>query len=256
MDIKILIATHKQFDVPRYSSYLPIHAGREGKAELGYTGDNTGENISIKNPYYCELTALYWAWNNLKADYIGLVQYRRFLSYKHKGTVKDNVLAGEYLYSLCKTHDIILPKKRYYIIETNWQHYAHTHGCEYLDKTRIIIRQNYPEYLVSFDKVMKKRSAHMFNMFVMKEELVDKYCKWLFDILLQLEKQIDFSDLPPFQARMPARIGELLLDVWITKNHYTYKEVSYVQAGPVKWHKKIRNFLMAKFAGRIYTESC
>jgi hypothetical protein len=256
MDIKILIATHKQFDVPHDSVYLPIHAGREGKAELGYAGDNTGDNISIKNPYYCELTALYWAWKNLEADYIGLVQYRRFLSYKCKRSGTHNILTREHLHSLCGKYDIILPKKRYYIIETNWQHYAHIHGSEYLDKTRIIICKNSPEYLASFDRVMKRRSAHMFNMFIMKKELVDKYCKWLFDILFQLEEQIDFSGLHPFQARMPGRISELLLDVWITKNHYSYKEVSYMQTGPVNWPKKTRNFLIAKFTGRIYTESC
>jgi hypothetical protein len=31
-----------------------------------------GDNISAKNPYYCELIAQYWGCRNLKADYIGL----------------------------------------------------------------------------------------------------------------------------------------------------------------------------------------
>lgn len=38
---------------------------------MGYIGDNTGDNISLRNPNYCELTGLYWAWKNLKCDYIG-----------------------------------------------------------------------------------------------------------------------------------------------------------------------------------------
>ena len=59
MNIKILVATHKQYWMPEDSVYMPIHVGREGKADIGYTGDHTGDNISSKNANYCELT--YWA---------------------------------------------------------------------------------------------------------------------------------------------------------------------------------------------------
>ena len=54
MNIKILVATHKQYWMPEDSVYMPIHVGREGKADIGYTGDHTGDNISSKNANYCE----------------------------------------------------------------------------------------------------------------------------------------------------------------------------------------------------------
>jgi hypothetical protein len=256
MEIKILVATHKQFEAPKDAIYLPIHVGKEGKNELGYIGDNTGDNISAKNPYYCELTALYWGWKNLNADYIGLVHYRRFLSFKRRDTVESSILTGEETCCLCEKHDIILPKKRHYIIETIKSHFAHAHGIEYLNLTREIIKETYPEYLDSFDSVMKRRSAHMFNMFIMKKEFADEYCEWLFSILFQLTEMIDFSSLSSFQARMPSRVGERLLDVWITKNEYLYKEINYVQTGPLNWPRKIKNFLMAKYMGKNSTESC
>lgn len=84
MNVKIIIATHKKTDLPIDHLYLPIHVGKEGKDNIGYEGDDTGDNISFKNPYYSELTAVYWAWKNLDADYIGLVHYRRYFSYKRK----------------------------------------------------------------------------------------------------------------------------------------------------------------------------
>ena len=61
--------------MPQDPSYLPLHVGAAGKADLGFTRDDTGPNISGKNPHFCELTGLYWAWKNLDADYIGLVHY-------------------------------------------------------------------------------------------------------------------------------------------------------------------------------------
>ena len=63
--VKIIIATHKLYDMPQDDIYLPVHVGREGKDVLPYQPDNTGDNISDKNPSYCELTGLYWALKNL-----------------------------------------------------------------------------------------------------------------------------------------------------------------------------------------------
>ena len=81
MQTKIIIAMHKPYKTPAESVYLPLQVGAEGKDSiLGLVCDNTGENISAKNPTYCELTGLYWAWKNLDADAIGLVHYRRYLS--------------------------------------------------------------------------------------------------------------------------------------------------------------------------------
>lgn len=80
MDIKILVACHRKFDVPSDPIYFPVHVGTEGKAPIGFTPDSTGDNISAKNPMYCELTGLYWAWKNLSCDYIGLVHYSRYFA--------------------------------------------------------------------------------------------------------------------------------------------------------------------------------
>ena len=66
-NIKIIVATHKEFIMPQDKDlYLSLHVGCEGKKDLGLQGDNTGDNISVLNPYYCELTGLYWAWKNLE----------------------------------------------------------------------------------------------------------------------------------------------------------------------------------------------
>ena len=73
-NIKIIVATHKKYQMPEDQMYFPVQVGAEGKTKIEeYTQDNTGNNISLKNPYFCELTGLYWAWKNLEAENIGLV---------------------------------------------------------------------------------------------------------------------------------------------------------------------------------------
>lgn len=257
MDIKILVAAHKQCDMPKNDVYLPIHVGKalHPDLNLGYQPDNEGENISEKNPYYSELTAIYWAWKNLKADYVGLVHYRRYLGVRKGKDKWASILTNEEAAQLCKDNDIILPGKRRYYIETLWSHYEHTHDINHLEKTRLIIEQTCPEYLPSFEKVMKRTWGHMFNMFIMKRELFDGYCEWLFNILFRVEKEVDFSKLSSFDARLFGRISEFLLDVWIEKNSYHYKEIKMIQMGNENWPQKIKYFLAAKFLGKKYTQS-
>lgn len=256
----IAIAAHKPYRMPEDDIYLPLHVGCEGKKEIGFTGDNTGKNISAKNPYYCELTGLYWLWKNTEAEYKGLVHYRRHFTCETSSQKKKNapfscILTSDELESLIKKSDIILPKKRKYYIETLYSHYAHTHYAEHLDITREIISENYPDYLISFDRVMKRRSAHMFNMFIMKSDKADAYCSWLFPILEELEKRIDVTQYDSFQARLFGRVSELLLDVWLDKNKYPYTETAVLSTEKIDWSRKIKSFLAAKFGKKQYDSS-
>ena len=237
-DIKILIAAHKEFIVPKDEIYLPVHVGAEGKEELGYQKDNIGENISCLNPYFCELTGVYWAWKNLDAEYIGLDHYRRYFStkkvkYKDGMDINEVVLDRKRTEEYLKEADILVPKLRKYYIETLYNHYANTFDGSHLDKTRDIISEMSPEYIKAFDKVMKQTSGHMFNMFIMKKELLDEYCSWLFPILFELQNRIDVFNLTAFEARLFGRVSELLFNVWLEEKKYKVKEVPFLMH--LKW---------------------
>lgn len=258
--VKIIVATHKKYKMPDDELYLPVQVGSEGKENLGYQVDNNGENISNKNATFCELTGLYWAWKNLDADYIGLCHYRRHFTCKKLIPFNEDakfkiLLNKKQTEEILKDTDIILPKKREYYIENLYDHYKHTMYVETLDETRKIIEEKCPNYLPEFDKLHKRTSAHMFNMFVMKKEYLNDYCEWLFDILFELEKRIDSSKYDSFHARYLGRISELLLDVWINTNGLKYREVKVIDMQNVNWFKKGWAFLMAKFTGKKYRGS-
>ena len=125
MDIKIFIAAHKPCMLPEQDCYVPIHVGAKGKdsiplKECGINKEGTlvrdddGINISEKNPYYCELTATYYIWKNIKADVVGLCHYRRYFSSKKNSgddeNLFKNILSEDEIAALMAENDIVVPK--------------------------------------------------------------------------------------------------------------------------------------------------
>lgn len=260
-NIKLIVATHKAFLMPKDDNlYLPIHVGAEGKEDLGYTGDNTGQHISLLNPYYCELTGLYWAWKNLDCDYLGLVHYRRYFTKKSQNfsddiKIDDVILSQTDIEHLLDDVDVIVPKKRRYYIETLYSHYAHTHDANHLDVTREIVTELYPEDASIFDEVLRQRSGYMFNMFIMDKQLADKYCQWLFPIIDTLYERLDITGYSAFDARLFGRVSERLFNVWLMKEDVTIKEVPFMYMENVNLWNKGKSFLEAKFLGKKYGKS-
>ena len=132
MTMKIIIATHKAYAMPEEPLYLPVQAGAAVHERLAYTGDDTGDCISDKNGIYCELTALYWGWKNLREDALGLCHYRRY--FREPG--KREPLHGKTLEKLLRETPVILPEKRNYFIETGESQFVHAHGAESLAALR------------------------------------------------------------------------------------------------------------------------
>jgi len=252
MNIKILVASHKEYRMPQDSMYLPIHVGKEiSGVTLPFTGDNTGDHISSKNPYYCELTALYWAWKNLDADYIGLAHYRRhFVLHKPRQLCKDKfayILNSTQVEPLLNEYSVILPKQRNYFIETNYSHFIHAHPAESMELTKKILAEKFPSYLPAFNLIMNRTKAHRFNMFIMKKEIFHEYCEWLFSILFELEQQLDISSYDAYNKRIFGFISERLLDVYLEKNALAYTELPVLFMEQEHWLKKGFAFLKRKF---------
>lgn len=255
MKIEILVAAHKKFPMPDKKGYLPILVGavKNYKSGIEYQRDDEGENISAKNPNYNELTAVYWAWKNLKdVDAIGLVHYRR-LFFDSKPYNLNNVISIENVEKLLTKYNVILPKKRNYYIETNYSHYIHAHHQEPLDKTREIIKMNYPPYLSKYDQVMKRRKAHMFNMFIMKRDAFESYCTFIFGVLGKLEKKVNLTEYSVQEKRVFGYISELLMDVWLETNAFSYVELNWGQLGGKKNIKKAIYLIKRKIGVKTQT---
>lgn len=231
----INVMTHKAFDdsfVDR-DHYRIVHVGSNSNCKSDYARDDTEDNISDKNPYYCELTGQYWVWKNVQEapdDVSGLVHYRRFfttlagdLSYTYFNKT-PKILPYTTICKTLRTNDIILPA-RVKIVRTVGQFYADLHNVEDLKITRSCIQEVCPDYLGSYDAVMNEHSFIYGNMFIAKREVFDRYCEWLFPLMNDIESKIDVNKYDsPYQARVLGFLSERLLQVWVEHNHLKVKE--------------------------------
>lgn len=241
--IRILVATHKPGLVYKDDIFIPIQVGKaNAKIDLGGLGDDTGDNISTKNPNYCELTALYWAWKNLHdVDYIGLCHYRRYFDF-HKQVPQYAPVyyepcgsLGTFNFSLSdKVLDVlhkggvIVPKK---LIERQSliTRYCLRHVSDDLRTLwHVIDEQQDAKYIKAFRKVMYGNRYSPFNMFVMPWATFCDYCQWLFNILSQVETRTDISYYNPVQRRIYGYMAERLLNVYLVANGLRQHELPVI----------------------------
>ena len=232
---------HKTSFAPHNDLLLPIQAGAALNGHLPQMAayDDSGDNISQKNRSYCEMTAIYWAWKNLDADYYGMFHYRRYLTFSETTepysspsdpdfpvrsfpTIQAGVekigLDTELMREAIESSDIIVPLKddvRRYGKETSiYDQYAAAHRIEDLDDTLTYIKSTHPE-IGAFASVLHQPTGYFFNMFIMSRNLFFRYCDFMFDTLTHFEATHDISDYNSDQYRVIGYLAERLTNVFI-----------------------------------------
>lgn len=187
--------------------------------KFGDYQDNTGDNISNKNPNYCELTGLYWAWKNSDAEVIGLCHYRRFLMLSADHCLPQYFLDPKTIEEILRSNDVILPLQ--FTEEMTLKDF-YENGKENKRNELIVLRNVivdlYPDYIEEFDNFFSGHRDSRCNVMIMRREKIDSYCRWLFDILFEMEKRIDLSEYDSVDARIYGYLSERLLNIYVRKN--------------------------------------
>ena len=236
-NIKIFICAHKEVELPQHPYFLPVQAGAAlHDAIPGYQPDNEGENISVKNPHFCELTCHYWAWKNLKdIDIVGLNHYRRYFDFQKKWPQfsadkrfirTDDFLRQPYhfpdLEQLLQQYDIVLPVARHWRV-SNTRQYGEYHIAKDWEMLRQIIKEHSPQYIPAFEKTMDHSNISVgYNMFITHWKYFDAYSEWLFDILFEVERRVSPID-DPVQSRIYGYMSERLINVFCEHHHLRIK---------------------------------
>lgn len=264
-NIKIFICAHKEASLPQHPYFLPIQAGAALHDHIvGYQPDDEGDNISSKNPHFCELTCHYWAWKNLKdVDIVGLNHYRRFFNFTKKwpqfsadkSFISTEVfLNQEYQFpdieKILKKYDIILPIARHWRV-SNTKQYGDYHIAKDWEILRQIIKDCSPQYMSAFEKTMDhSNKAVGYNMFITHWKFFNTYSEWLFDILFEVERRVPPID-DPVQSRIYGYMSERLINVFCEHYHLKIKHVplimplenAYEGLNIDNWHATFRKFI-------------
>lgn len=231
--MSMYVITHKHFNYQQLpTEYIPILVGADLNSNPDhFIADNTGDNISKKNPYYSELTGLYWIWKNRNDEGVGLSHYRRYFS---KYSTYEKMFKAAIF---TKLEPVDVSSMDQYLNNYDWivttpktvgnislmEQFNECHNAQDMKITRNIVKSLYPEYVNDFDKVMSDNKASFFNMFYTSREELDAYCKWLFDILFEVEKQTDVSNYDNYQQRLYGFLSERLFNVWLSHRKASIK---------------------------------
>ena len=216
--MKIYVVTHKPVSeqIPKDYDYIQVNAARN--APFCLLTDATGENISEKNPYYCELTAAYWIWkNDTENAVVGLAHYRRFLTENRFSSSPKCYLRARRAEKLLKKYDFIATKKYKTHITVKEHLLENVREGDFL-LLRQTLEATCPDYLSAFDEVFSGHESYLLNMFVCKKELWDEYYGWLFSVLFAMEKSVDMTGYSVQEQRLYGYLAERLFTVWVKKN--------------------------------------
>ncbi len=230
MDVKIAVAYHKEGFIVNHPYLIPVQAGKAiSKKNLHIQGDDEGDNISWKNLWYCELTVLYWLWKNTKADYKGLIHYRRSFTVKKAFWLYKTFLRIKYTarrfssiwspYSslgvkkqygcrsieqyqkdvdiftnkidvlLAKGINVIAPHPGRFFLSIRRTLCWEVGGTS-IDVMDKIVKENYPDFFPHYDRAMNGTLFYNCNMSVMDNNTFNEYCTILFGILEKHEEEM------------------------------------------------------------------
>ena len=220
MKSSIYVLTHKKYEFPKDPIYIPMQVGSAFHEDLHYLRDDGFEsNISMKNPYYSELSGIYAVFRkDNDSDIIGTAHYRRYL-------LDDNerLWTSERLQSALEEYDMISTKR----VRLNYSYYeafGKDHSKRDLDLLSDVIGELQPDILPLWKELLNGNRSYFGNMLIAKRSLFIEYCGFLFDILFTLEKRVDMTGYNAYQKRLFGFVSEILLLLFVRARDLKVKE--------------------------------
>lgn len=224
----IYIVTHKRVELPKLQGYRAIQVGGAADDFAGCLRDDTGDSIADKNPYYCELTAMYWVWKNVDDPCKGLAHYRRYFGKRPLSSRVGDIQPYDALVRMLEGWDMLAAKPAVYHVNAREQLLMDCCTPETFDRLEAVVAALSPDSMDAFRAFFAGNRASQYNMLFCRREAFDDYCAWLFPILFTLEGQVDLTGASDYQKRLFGFLGERLMNVWMIQNRLSVKYLPVV----------------------------
>lgn len=220
----IYVATHKDYHTPSSNLYTTLWLSNEVSKNTTYQKE-VGDNISYLNLKINECTGLYWIWKHADEDIVGLNHYRRFFGLGNS----NKILSERELRLLLEEYDILVGKAVGTYPMTNSRYIENSINNIAFNKAKQLIQKAImewqPEYFECFTQVMDGYAFFPCNMFITRKEIFDKYCAWLFSIIIPAAEEFDEAPYDVYSKRAIGFFAERLLTVWLYKKSYSIREL-------------------------------
>lgn len=210
MSYNIYISTFGN-KVKKVCGGVPIEVGACGRENFLYDlRDDTGDNISSENPYFGELTGLYWVWKNAyfgDDDVIGFCHFNKSLLIQPNRA--ENLLSSGYDFIVCRHQAIPAMGRR-----------------EDYNVLLDILKNEYPSVYESFYAVYGDDGSsfrcNAKNTFITTGKEFEKYCSFLFEVLRKCRNII--GDV---EERSIKRYAALFAERLFTAYLYAERKIFY-----------------------------
>ena len=200
--------------------------------------DDRGDNISEENPYYGELTGLYWLWKHLDypdSEIIGFCHYNKMLDIS-PGRV-ERLLRGISADWIAAVPDTIVP---------------HSFPEDIRVLIRVLSEMEDQRYIDAWNRLYTGEGASAFRkggsyaqLFYTTMREFRQYCSFLFQTLGEVRGIIGDVDRPPYHRRYCAFLGERLLSVYLEAagSRVKYAEIRRKGGWLLLWADRTTGFL-------------
>ena len=215
------------------NKFLPLDNIRE---KFLIDKPHEGDNIDFLNPWYCELTGLYYLWKHVNDDIVGLEHYRRCFVNANDEQIDENKVN-----IILSTHDIILNRYDFAEKDHMYKWNLKQNRMPEFKKLFTIIKMYDPKLA---DYCLEYQKTHNYcyegNMFICRKKVIDEYCEFIFDILdlyIKGEKHFNKALIP----RICGYLAEYIFGAWCE-----YKQLKIYSARRRLYDRNLTRYTLGK----------